>query len=96
MASNADYVNAVGSRTGPINEIPGLSPWLSSRETQRRRDLEDWMVSREVEPVAWPTDGDFDAVIPTWWNGVAKSFDNFATRQLGVPTITVMMGVMPV
>ncbi|CEN60963.1 Putative Amidase [Aspergillus calidoustus] len=102
-SSNTNYVNAVKSRTGPINEIPGLGPWLSSLEARRKCDLEAWMERRGLDLLAWPTNGDVgreaaetdvDAAIPTWWNGVARSFGNFAIRQLGVPTVTVTMGAM--
>ncbi|KAL2822246.1 amidase signature domain-containing protein [Aspergillus cavernicola] len=102
-STNTYYVDAVKERTGPINDIPGLGPWLESLETQRQRDLEDWMDSKGLDLVAWPANGDvgreaaevdIDAAIPTWWNGVARSFGNFAIRQLGVPTVTVTMGAM--
>ncbi|KAL4935862.1 amidase signature domain-containing protein [Aspergillus oleicola] len=102
-SSNAEYVNAVKKRTGPINSIPGLGPWLHSLEARRKRDLEDWMDANGLDLLVWPTNGDVgreaaeiseEAAIPTWWNGVARSFGNFAIRQLGVPTVTVSMGAM--
>lgn len=102
-STNTYYVDAAKHRTGPIDEIPGLAPWLQSLEARRKRDLEDWMDSNGLDLVVWPAVGDVgreaaevdvQAAIPTWWNGVARAFGNFAIRQLGVPTVTVTMGAM--
>ncbi|EQB43492.1 hypothetical protein CGLO_17845 [Colletotrichum gloeosporioides Cg-14] len=101
--SNARYVEAVKSRTGKIVDIPGLGAWLQSLEDRRERDLEDWMDEKGLNAVVWPANGDVGreraevdnkAAVPTWRNGVARSFGNFAIRQLGVPTVTVTMGAM--
>lgn len=51
----------------------------------------------------WPANGDVgreaaevdcDAGALTWRNGFARSFGNFAIRQMGVPTVTVPIGAM--
>ncbi|KAH0437628.1 amidase protein [Colletotrichum camelliae] len=101
--SNTRYVEAVKSRTGKITDIPGLGVWLQSLEDRRKRDLEDWMEDKGLDAVVWPANGDVgreraevddEAAVLTWRNGVARSFGNFAIRQLGVPTVTVTMGAM--
>ncbi|KAF4824907.1 Glutamyl-tRNA(Gln) amidotransferase subunit A [Colletotrichum siamense] len=101
--SNARYVEAVKSREGNIINIPGLGAWLQSLEDRRERDLEDWMDQKGLDAVVWPANGDVgsekaevdnEAAVPTWRNGVARSFGNFAIRQLGVPSVTVTMGAM--
>ncbi|KAM5359493.1 hypothetical protein ACJZ2D_014428 [Fusarium nematophilum] len=100
---NTHYVEAAKSRTGDILEIPGLASWIQSLEDRRKRDLEDWMERKGLDFVVWPAAGDVgrgavevdeEAAALTWRNGVARSFGNFAIRQLGVPTVTVTMGAM--
>lgn len=101
--SNTRYVDAVQNRSGSVFEIDGLGPWLHNFEARRKRDLEDWMDDNGLDVVVFPAAGDVgreaaevsdEAAVPTWWNGVARSFGNAAIRQLGVPTVTVNMGAM--
>ncbi|KAM0544195.1 hypothetical protein ACHAPJ_011946 [Fusarium lateritium] len=101
--SNAAYVDAAENRKGPTLEVPGLGEWLQSLEDRRKRDLEGWMDKKGLDFVVWPAAGDVgraaaevdeQAAALTWRNGVARSFGNFAIRQLGVPTVTVTMGAM--
>ncbi|KAH6874076.1 amidase signature domain-containing protein [Thelonectria olida] len=102
-ASNTDYVDGAKDRNGTIFELPNLGPWLSDLEARRKRDLEDWMDDNSLDLVVWPAAGDVgleDAEVNdfaawlTWRNGVARSYGNFAIRQLGVPTVSVNMGTM--
>ncbi|KAF4958409.1 hypothetical protein FSARC_11026 [Fusarium sarcochroum] len=100
---NAASVDAAENRRGPTLEVDGLGEWLQSLEDRRKKDLEDWMDQKGLDFVVWPAAGDVgraaaevdeQAAALTWRNGVARSFGNFAIRQLGVPTVTVSMGAM--
>jgi amidase len=102
-ASNVYYVDGAKNRNGSIFELPNLGRWLRDLEARRKRDLEDWMDNNSLDLVVWPAAGDVgleDAEVNdfaarlTWRNGVARSYGNFAIRQLGVPTVTVNMGAM--
>ncbi|KAH6961837.1 amidase signature domain-containing protein [Ilyonectria sp. MPI-CAGE-AT-0026] len=102
-ASNTYYVDGAKNRNGTIFELPNLGPWLRDLEARRKRDLEDWMDDNSLDLVVWPAAGDVgleDAEVNdfsarlTWRNGVARSYGNFAIRQLGVPTVSVNMGTM--
>lgn len=98
------YVEYAKSRNGErIVDLPDLGPWLQMLEDRRKRDLEDWMDINNLDLVVWPAVGDVGleaaevshkAAKPTWRNGIARSFGNAAIRQLGVPTVSVSMGIM--
>ncbi|WP_241095938.1 amidase family protein, partial [Pseudomonas viridiflava] len=72
-------------------------------EQTRRIDLEDWMEKLGLDAVLFPTVADVgpaDADINiesadiAWSNGVWVANGNLAIRHLGVPTVTVPMGLM--
>ncbi|MCF5658308.1 amidase family protein, partial [Pseudomonas poae] len=76
---------------------------LRGLEHTRRVDLEDWMDARGLDAVLFPTVADVgqaDADVNeasadiAWSNGVWVANGNLAIRHLGVPTVTVPMGVM--
>jgi Asp-tRNA(Asn)/Glu-tRNA(Gln) amidotransferase A subunit family amidase len=88
---------------GSIHDIPGMEQALRALEAQRKRDLEDWMDKHGLDVVAFPAQGDvgladleFDTESTTHslTNGVKYSNGNRAIRHLGVPTVSVPMGVM--
>lgn len=102
--SNDAYITAAKIRNGrDIFDFPGLDVYLQSMEARRHRDLEDWMDQRGLDLVVWPSAGDVGpedvetnstAAELAWRNGVARSNGNAAIRQLGIPTVSVMMGAM--
>lgn len=86
-----------------ILDFPGLAQALKALEAQRKRDLEDWMHDLKLDCVAFPANGDvgyadleFDVESATHShkNGVRYSNGNRAFRHMGVPTVSVPMGVM--
>lgn len=87
----------------PTYEIPGLENALSNLESKRKADYEDWLDAQGLDAVVWPCNGDVgkaDADVnessasDAWRNGVLYSNGNCAIRQLGIPTISVPMGIM--
>lgn len=89
-------------RTGFL-DIPYLEQGLRGLEDTRRIDLEQWMDGLGVDAVIFPALADVgpaDAdVTPAsadlaWRNGTWVANGNLALRHLGVPTVTVPMGMM--
>jgi len=84
-------------------EIPHLAEGLAGLEETRRVDLEVWMDGLGLDAVVFPAVADVGAadadVNPAsadraWANGVWVANGNLAIRHLGIPTVTVPMGVM--
>ena len=98
-----EYVRMAERGITPWNEIPTLPDGLRGLEQTRRIDLEDWMEKLGLDAVLFPTVADVgpaDADINiqsadiAWSNGVRVANGNLAIRHLGVPTVTVPMGLM--
>ena len=86
-----------------IWDIEGIAEALPALEAQRKRDLEDWMVSQDIDAVVFPANGDVgkanlehdDASSKhALQNGVKYSNGNRAIRHMGVPTVSTTMGLM--
>ncbi|WP_460160101.1 amidase [Pseudomonas sp. S3_F07] len=98
-----EYVKMAQRGIMPWDQIPTLPDGLRGLEETRRIDLEDWMAQLGLDAVIFPTVADVgpaDADINpasadiAWSNGVWVANGNLAIRHLGVPTVTVPMGVM--
>lgn len=102
-----DYANLVRlaskNQSTSIYDLPGMEQALKSLEAQRKRDLEDWMDRIGLDCLAFPANGDvgladlefnMDSARQSLQNGVKYSHGNRAIRHLGVPTVSVPMGVM--
>ena len=98
-----EYVRMAERGITPWNEIPTLPDGLRGLEHTRKIDLEDWMDQLKLDAVLFPTVADVgpaDADVNpasadiAWSNGVWVANGNLAIRHLGVPTVTVPMGVM--
>jgi amidase len=98
-----EYVRMAERGITPWNEIATLADGLRGLEQTRRLDLEDWMDRLGLDAVIFPTvadvgpanaDVDPHAADIAWSNGVWVANGNLAVRHLGVPTVTVPMGVM--
>ncbi|KAH9862964.1 hypothetical protein J1614_010693 [Plenodomus biglobosus] len=86
-----------------IHDVQGMEQALKALEAQRKRDLEDWMDDNKLDVVAFPAQGDvgladvetnLESTTHSLRNGVKYSNGNRAIRHLGVPTVSVPMGVM--
>ena len=93
-------------RDNPIEsflDIPHMEEGLRGLERTRRVDLEEWMARRGLDAVIFPTVADVGPadmdVNPAsadlgWRNGVWVANGNLVPRHLGIPTVTVPMGMM--
>jgi Asp-tRNA(Asn)/Glu-tRNA(Gln) amidotransferase A subunit family amidase len=86
-----------------LTNLPGLAQAVCALEAQRTRDLEDWMTSLRLDALAFPAQGDVgpadletnaESTKLALQNGVKYSNGNRALRHLGVPTVSVPMGVL--
>ena len=98
-----EYVNMAKRGIKPWDQIATLPDGLRGLERTRKIDLEDWMDQLGLDAVLFPTVADVgpaDADVNpasadiAWSNGVWVANGNLAIRHLGVPTVTVPMGVM--
>lgn len=87
----------------PLLEYPGLENACKTLEAMRKVLLEDWMDKHKFDMVCFPAAGDVgkaDADVShesakhAWLNGVGYSNCNRAFRHLGVPSVTVPMGIL--
>ena len=88
---------------GDFRAIPELEAGLKGLEETRLQDLEEWMDDLGLHAVIFPAVADVgpaDADVNpasadlAWRNGVWVANGNLAIRHMGVPTVTVPMGVM--
>ena len=84
-------------------DIPHIEGGLRGLEQTRKTDYEKWMHRRGLDAVIFPTLADVGPadmdVNPAsadlgWRNGVWVANGNLVPRHLGIPTVTVPMGIM--
>jgi amidase len=100
----AEYPGWVRANPGVgFLDMPELPDGLRGLEETRRLDLEEWMDSLGLDAVAFPAvadvgPADMDRVEASadlgWRNGTWIANGNLIVRHLGVPTVTVPMGLM--
>ncbi len=99
-----EYVRIAERGITPWDQIATLSDGLRGLEQTRRIDLEEWMDRLGLDAVIFPAvadvgpanaDVDPQSADIAWSNGVWVANGNLAIRHLGVPTVTVPMGVVP-
>ncbi len=86
-----------------FTDIPELAAGFRGLEETRRVDLEDWMDGLGLDAVIFPAVADIgpaDADVNpasaelAWRNGTWVANGNLAIRHLGIPTVTVPMGML--
>ncbi len=84
-------------------DIPHIEEGMRGLEQTRKTDFEKWMHRRGLDAVIFPTVADVGPadmdVNPAsadlgWRNGVWVANGNLVPRHLGIPTVTVPMGLM--
>lgn len=100
----AEYPGWVRANPGVgFLDMPELPDGLRGLEETRRLDLEQWMDSLGLDAVVFPAvadvgPADMDRVEASadlgWRNGTWIANGNLIVRHLGVPTVTVPMGLM--
>ncbi|MFF2346066.1 amidase [Pseudarthrobacter sp. NPDC058119] len=99
----ADYPAWIREHGVPdLARIPHLAAGLAGLEETRRVDLEEWMDRLGLDAVVFPAAADVAPVDAdtnpasadtAWRNGVWVSNGNLVPRHLGIPTVTVPMGL---
>ncbi|MGI9123384.1 MAG: amidase [Mycobacterium sp.] len=88
---------------GSFLDIPQMEEGLRGLEQTRKTDYEKWMHRRGLDAVIFPAVADVGPadmdVNPAsadlgWRNGVWVANGNLVPRHLGIPTVTVPMGIM--
>ncbi|GAA5030861.1 amidase [Microbacterium fluvii] len=86
-----------------FDDMPELEEGLRGLERTRQVDLEQWLDAQSLDAVVFPAvadvgpaDMDVDAAGADlgWRNGTWVANGNLAIRHLGIPTVTVPMGLM--
>ena len=100
----AEYVTrARAEGITPLERIPLIEEGIRGLEGTRRVDLEEWMDAGGLDVVVFPAVADVAPadmdVNPAsadlgWRNGTWVANGNLVPRHLGIPTVTVPMGVM--
>lgn len=85
-------------------DIPGLGDGVLGLDRARRELLEDWLDAQGLDALAFPTSADVgpadadteqDSHDLAWRNGTWVANGNLVIRHLGIPTVTVPMGILP-
>ncbi|KAF4773268.1 hypothetical protein HER10_EVM0008491 [Colletotrichum scovillei] len=91
------------AKIGTILDIEGLDQALKALEGMRKILLEDWLTEIGCDCAVFPAagdvgpanaDSDFEGASLAWQNGVHYSNGNRAIRHLGIPTVSVPMGIL--
>ncbi|MBB2893775.1 amidase [Flexivirga oryzae] len=100
----ATYPNWVRTHPGTtLDDLPTLPDGLAGLERTRQVDLEEWLASNGLDAVIFPAvadvgpaDSDVNEASAdlAWRNGTWVANGNLAIRHLGIPTVTVPLGVM--
>ncbi|MFT4232160.1 MAG: amidase [Leucobacter sp.] len=103
VAGMDEYVRIAERGITPWNEIPHIEAALEGLEETRRIDLEAWMDEHGYDAVVFPAVADVGAADMDvneasadlgWRNGVWVANGNLVPRHLGIPTVTVPLGIM--
>lgn len=90
-------------KSASIYEMPGMQQALQALENARKVTFDEWMDRLSLDAVVFPANsdvGDANADVDekasrfAWSNGVKYSNGNRPIRHLGVPTVSVPMGIM--
>ncbi|MEO6200214.1 MAG: amidase, partial [Cryobacterium sp.] len=98
-----DYVTFARRGLTPLAEIPLIAEGVRGLEETRRVDFEKWLDDNALDAVVFPAvadiglaDADVNPVSAdlAWRNGTWVANGNMVLRHLGIPTVTVAMGLL--
>lgn len=87
----------------PIERLPKFADALRGLEQIRKVDFEQWLNAKHLDLVAFPANDDIGAANAdiddaaydhATSNGVGRSTTNAMLRQIGIPSVSVTMGLM--
>jgi amidase len=100
----ADYVTRAREvGVAPLADIPSIQDGLLGLEETRRVDFEEWLTALGLDAVVFPTVADIgradsdlspSSADDAWRNGTWVANGNLVPRHLGIPSVTVPMGLM--
>lgn len=99
----AEMVEYPKAKPASIFDVLGLEKAVKALEAARKETYEQWMEKNNLDLVVFPANGDVgpaDADVDkessklAWQNGSKYSNGNRPIRHLGIPTISVPMGIM--
>lgn len=102
LADLAEFAQNL-ERKPKLKKLPHLKRAVRGLEKIRRIDYENWLEDENLDGLVFPAaadvgpfDADFnpDSNARAWKNGVVYSNGNLVIRHLGIPTVTVPMGLM--
>jgi len=85
-----------------LENLTAMPAGLNGLDETRRLDLDEWMAHHDLDAVVMPTVADVapadmdvnpESADAGWRNGVWVANGNLAIRHLGIPTVTVPMGI---
>lgn len=91
------------TKPSTILDIPGMKQAIQALEDARKETFEKWLDTLGLDAVLFPSTADVGAANAdvdeeasrfAWSNGVRYSNGNRPIRHLGVPTVSVPMGIM--
>lgn len=101
-----DYDKAkatIAAGVPPFASLPGLDAALNGLENIRKVDFEKWMVDNQLDFLVMPANADVGSAKAdvdeaanqhATRNGTARSNTNAMMRHIGIPTVSVSMGIL--
>ncbi|ALE04289.1 amidase (plasmid) [Arthrobacter sp. ERGS1:01] len=98
-----DVVAMAADGVPDLGSLPGFADGLRALEAMRKEWFEDWLRAEGLDGIVFPANADValadsdlnvEPADLAWKNGVFYSNANYVLRHLGIPSITVPMGVM--
>ncbi len=99
----AEYVTIAKAGVPDLDQIPLIEQGVRGLEETRHTDFEKWLDANRLDAVIFPAVADVapaDADVNpasaelAWRNGTWVANGNLVLRHLGIPTVTVPMGIM--
>jgi amidase len=97
-------IESIARGTKPVSELPKFAEALNGLEKVRKVDFEDWLIENKLDGVVFPANADVAKAesdrneaaydYASFTDGVRTSNTNRVLRCLGIPSVSVCMGLM--